>query len=356
MTKPTERTSEIKQLLLSLVGNAPFGIITIGLRDEVTLINEPAAEILNISGTSLKKVLDVPVLQFFPENCEFRHSFKLENGMSNLHYDVMKDCIHGKYVDVKVRPFISGRMITLEDRTDAVLAEEQAKRSIELETKNKELEQFAYISSHDLKEPLNTILGVMQLIDMQFKEGLDDKMSKYLKMIQTSAERMTSQINGLLEYSRIGRQTTKSEVDMNEVVAEVLEGLANQISSKCADVKVAQLPLVFGSKEELMSLMRNLISNAIKYVAEDVCPKITIGFNDANGGYFFVQDNGIGIDEQHHEKVFMMYQRLHNRSQYEGDGIGLAHCHKIVEFHEGSIWLESKLGHGSTFCFKLNAA
>ncbi|OQP57822.1 hypothetical protein A3860_09360 [Niastella vici] len=228
-------------------------------------------------------------------------------------------------------------------------------RTAELERKNKELEQFAYVASHDLQEPLQTTSGFVQLLRKQYHGQLDPTADQYIDYIVQASGRMRILIKDLLDYSRIGRGNESRPVDCNVLVQEVLADLHNMIVENEVLIKTGRLPVlnnVFPT--ELKSLFQNLISNSIKFRKPGVTPALFIDALQTNGYWqFSVKDNGIGIDEQYLEKIFVIFQRLHNRSTYDGSGIGLAHCKKIAELHGGKIWVQSQPGVGSTFYFTI---
>ncbi len=228
-------------------------------------------------------------------------------------------------------------------------------RTNELEVRNKELEQFVYIASHDLQEPLRTISNFISLLQLDSVDKLSKDEVKYLEIIAQSSNRMSQLVKGLLDYARIGRDINLENIDCNEVIRSVKEDLSLKITESNATIKIcSDLPqlVVFGTGFRL--LMQNLISNALKFKKEGVDPYIKINANQESGFWqFSVEDNGIGIAEEHKGKVFKIFQRLYNRKQYEGTGIGLAQCQKIVDLHNGKIWVESILGEGTTFFFKI---
>lgn len=233
-------------------------------------------------------------------------------------------------------------------RQEAELANE------ELETKNKELEQFAFVASHDLQEPLRTTYSFAELLQKQYHGKLDEKADKYLAYILKSTDRMKVLIKDLLDYSRLGRKKEWEQVDCNSIVQEMLADLAITIEEKHADIRVEPLPVISGYQTELKLLFQNLVTNAIKFSKKEVAPQIRISAKQMKGYWkFSVQDNGIGMEQKHSDKIFIIFQRLHTRNQYDGSGIGLAHCKKIVELHGGKIWMESEPGKGSAFYFTL---
>jgi len=224
----------------------------------------------------------------------------------------------------------------------------------ELETKNKELEQFAYVASHDLQEPLRTISGFVELFQKKYKGNLDENADKYLDYIVSSSSRMKVLITDLLEYSRIGRNREIESVDCNMILMEVLLDLDAAIKETQADIRSEHLPIVMGYSMEIKQLFQNLIFNAIKFRKKDVNPSIRISATKEKDSFHFaIADNGIGIAKEHHERIFIIFQRLHNRTEYEGSGIGLSHCKKIIDLHKGRIWLESEPGVGTTFNFTI---
>ena len=223
-----------------------------------------------------------------------------------------------------------------------------------LEGKNKELEQFAYIASHDLQEPLHTINSFVQLLEEEYGESLDKEAVKYLHFIAKAARRMSALISDLLDYSRLGQKAEMSEVDSEEVLQNTLQNIDSLIQSSGAVIEAGPLPHLWANETMLTLLFQNLISNAIKFRKKDVTPKIRIGAEEQKHFWqFSFEDNGIGIEEEQAEKIFIIFQRLHSRAEYEGTGIGLAQCRKIVELHGGRIWVKSKPGRGSTFYFTI---
>jgi signal transduction histidine kinase len=236
---------------------------------------------------------------------------------------------------------------------------ERARHAIEvgskaLAQKNKELEQFVYVASHDLQEPLRTTTSFVGLLQRQYGGKLDDKADKYLTFIIQSSERMKVLIRDLLEYSRIGRTRELSRFDCNEVIREVVADLNVAIKERKAEVRFQDLPVIDAYPTEIKQLFQNLVSNALKFQKPGVQPLVVIsGARKKDAWEFVCQDNGIGIDAEHQERIFVIFQRLHTRNEYEGSGIGLANCKKIVELHGGNLWVESTPGQGSAFYFTI---
>jgi signal transduction histidine kinase len=224
----------------------------------------------------------------------------------------------------------------------------------ELERKNKELEQFAYVASHDLQEPLRTTSSFVELLQQQYQGKLDDKADKYLAYITQSVTRMKVLIADLLDYSRIGSKKELIRVDCNIVLNEVLADLDTAIQETGVEITTAHLPAICGYQTELKQLFQNLILNAIKFRQKNISPLITIcAWKNTDSWQFAFSDNGIGIPKEHYERIFIIFQRLHTRNEYKGSGIGLSHCKKIVELHKGKIWLVSEPGKGTTFYFTI---
>jgi signal transduction histidine kinase len=232
--------------------------------------------------------------------------------------------------------------------------EELQKKTTQLENKNKELEQFAYISSHDLQEPLHTVMSVVDLFDKEYKGQLDKNADMYLTFITQATNRMSDLIKGLLKYSRIGYDRELATIDCSTIMKNTQDDLASIITETNTIIEIGKLPLLNGYQTELGLLFQNLITNAIKFRKNNTQPKIIISAQKEEGYWkFSFSDNGIGIDPDHQEKIFIIFQRLHPRSEYEGTGIGLAHCQKIVDLHGGNIWVNSQLNEGSTFYFTI---
>jgi ligand-binding sensor domain-containing protein/signal transduction histidine kinase len=231
---------------------------------------------------------------------------------------------------------------------------EADKANIELEKKNTELEQFVYIASHDLREPLRTTTGFVELFQKQYKGKLDEKADKYLSYIAQSGNRMKRLIDDLLDYSKLGSKVELQQLDCNIILQEVLADLGIAVTEAGAKINAGHLPVISGHQTGIKQLFQNLIANGIKFRKKDVAPVIRITVEKSNASWkFSFAVNGIGIEKQHCDKIFEIFQRLHSRKEYEGSGIGLAHCKKIVELHKGNIWVASLVGGGSTFHFTL---
>ncbi|BDP44899.1 hypothetical protein DAETH_48680 (plasmid) [Deinococcus aetherius] len=233
-----------------------------------------------------------------------------------------------------------------------------AQRTEELERSNKELEQFAYIASHDLQAPIRAVTSFAGVIDRKYGPQLDERGRLYLRQIKKSGEHMKRLVDDLLAFSRVHtEQRPLRFTDAGAVLGTVLGRLQPEIEALGASVTHGELPRVVADAQQLDQLLQNLIANGLKYRREGVAPQVHVSAErEGRVWRFAVSDNGIGIEPQYFERIFVIFQRLHGREEYEGTGIGLAVCKKIVERHGGRLWLESTLGQGSTFFFTLPGA
>ena len=241
------------------------------------------------------------------------------------------------------------------DITNQKRAEEALRiKTEELLRSNAELEQFAYVASHDLQTPLRAISGYLNLLGSRYEGKLDSEAKRFIQRTIDNVNRMQRLINDLLTYSRVStRGHDFKPTDCNMVLRDVLDTLQLVVEESGGVVTHAPLPTVMGDSGQLVQLFQNLIGNAIKFRDKEP-PQIHIDAQHSNGTWLFsVKDNGIGIDPQYGDRIFLIFQRLHTIDQYPGTGIGLAICKKIVERHGGRIWVESKVGEGSTFHFTI---
>jgi signal transduction histidine kinase len=240
--------------------------------------------------------------------------------------------------------------------TERQLFEERLVRTLhDLERSNKDLEQFAYVASHDLQEPLRMVASFTQLLSQHYEGLLDDTAKKYIAYAVDGALRMQQLINGLLAYSRVGTRSNAVEPnDTQTLLGKVIGNLFAAIEESQAVVTNDELPTVHADATQLLQLFQNLVANAIKFRKPDEAPHVHVSARDLGHEWLFaVQDNGIGIEARHKDKLFVIFQRLHTRQEYPGTGIGLALCQRIVAQHGGRIWFESEPGQGSTFYFTL---
>jgi signal transduction histidine kinase len=229
-----------------------------------------------------------------------------------------------------------------------------ARQATELERSNAELEQFAHVVSHDLQEPLHTLSGFLELVAEQHEAQLDDEGRLYVQRARSGADRMRQLVRDLLEYARVStRGVTASRVEMQDVVDGVLADVRGQLDDAGLTVTVADLPAVQGDVFQLTQLVRNLVENAAKFRSERPAELAISAERRDEAWLFSFRDNGIGIDPRYAIHVFTIFQRLHNRDEYAGTGVGLAISKKIVERHQGRIWVESEPNEGATFLFTL---
>ncbi len=231
--------------------------------------------------------------------------------------------------------------------------EDLARKVDELARSNADLEQFAYVASHDLQEPLRMVTAYTQLLAERYRGKLDENADKFLGYACEGAQRMQVLIQDLLAFSRVGRKEACESVECNVVMREVLQTLTSAIQESHAAVTPGELPTVWADRTQVAQIFQNLIGNAIKFRGKE-SPLVSVQAEKADQRWLFtVSDNGIGIAPEYTENIFVVFQRLHARTEYPGNGIGLAICKKIVERYGGKIWVESQAGSGSTFKFTL---
>lgn len=249
---------------------------------------------------------------------------------------------------------LKGYSQVLKDNTSRKMTEYALKeKSEELVRSNAELEQFAYVASHDLQEPLRMVTSYVQLLAKRYKGKLDQDADEFIAYAVDGSNRMRTLINSLLEYSRVNREKPFEMIDLNIVLNEIKQNLNSQIEESNVVIKNSELPTVYGDRVLISQLFQNLISNGIKFKGER-SPEITITCKKLDDEYLFsIKDNGIGIQKEYTDKIFVIFQRLHSKEKYPGTGIGLAICKKIVERHGGRIWVESEPDVGSTFYFTI---
>lgn len=241
------------------------------------------------------------------------------------------------------------------DLTERKQADDLKEKYIkDITRKNKDLEQFTYLASHDLQEPLRTINTFTDyLVEELHGEYSKEDLLQYAEFISTSSKRMRDLVSGLLEYSRLGKSETYKNVDCNCLIQNIWSDISDLVNRQNAWLKLNELPQVQAYETELRILFQNLIANAIKF-NKDEQPMVEISGEDQGKTILFsVKDNGIGIEKKDMKKIFLIFKRLHNRNEYEGYGIGLSHCKKIAELHHGKLWVESEIGKGSTFFLEL---
>ena len=349
---------EAEELYRTLINTSPDGIAVLNLEGNVTFSSPKDLELYG--HTSLATKLGNPALQFVAENDRARAQTALQNAAagkfgSSQRFTMMRrdgSLFTAELDGALLRDDLGvprGIMIITRDVTDRQRQED------ELKSKNAELERFTYTVSHDLKSPLITIKGFANGLLIDTAAGRIERLGDDLKRIVLAADKMSELLNGLLELSRVGRiLNPPTDVAMIKVAADVVELLSGSIKQRGARVTVQpQLPHVNGDPQRLQTVLQNLVENALKFSQPGASAVIEIGFQVAGAEkYFFVRDEGMGIEPRHQETVFGLFNKLDARS--EGTGIGLALVRRIVEFHGGRIWVESAGTHqGTIFCFTL---
>ncbi|MEZ4829470.1 MAG: ATP-binding protein [Bacteroidia bacterium] len=228
-------------------------------------------------------------------------------------------------------------------------------RTAELNYSNKSLENFAYLASHDLQEPLRMVVSYLQLLQKSMDTRVTQEENEYIHFAVDGAHRMRNLLDGILAYSRIKTHSQPfTEVDMNEVMEDVCANLDLVISDTRAEVKCGNLPRIKADPQQMLQLLQNLVSNALKFQPEGQAPVVEVAAEEKPGSFIFsVKDNGIGMESQYAERIFQMFQRLHAKDKYPGSGVGLAVCKEIVVRHSGKIWFESQENMGTTFFFTI---
>lgn len=238
------------------------------------------------------------------------------------------------------------------------LFERETQLRKELSRSNTELEDFAYIASHDLQEPLRAISGYTKLLRAEYLPELDSTAQEYMNFVINGTKRMQGLIEDLLTYSRVNTyEQVFSTVDCNSVVQEAITNLQTSIEESGAEIIYQNLPCLTADRSQLVQLFQNLLSNGIKFRHPDIVPKIIIQakfLSDTRQWLFSLEDNGIGIKAEYYDRIFKIFKRLHTQREFLGTGVGLALCRKIVERHDGKIWVESQLGNSSVFYFTLS--
>jgi PAS domain S-box-containing protein len=354
------RITDLLSFNEKILNIAPVGILTYKVTGECVFANEIVARIV---GTTVEKLTaqNFRTLDSWKKSGLFqlaeRAIASAEPEIADIHHTSTfgKD----KWLTASAVTFRSKAetrlLLTLSDITERKQAEEELQRTLdELKHSNAELEEFAYVASHDLQEPLRGIAGLTQLLQRRYQGQLDSRADEYIDHIVDGTQRMQTLINDLLAYSRVGRrgeaiQSTEAETALKAA----LKNLNAAILEDGAAITSDRLPKVKADPTQLTQLFQNLIGNAIKFRSEQP-PQIHIHAVEAGDCWqFSVRDNGIGIAPEYHERIFQVFQRLHTRRAYNGTGIGLAICKKIIERHGGKIWVESGEGQGSTFYFTL---
>jgi PAS domain S-box-containing protein len=343
------------RLILEAVGEGVCGVDATGI---ITFANQAALRIIGCGESDLvghpAEMLIVTGGQFAagPDEAMRRREFTLlrRNGTPFP-------------ADVVCVPFVlegkpAGLVATFADISERKEAEEQLRHTIDqLARSNGELERFAYVASHDLQEPVRTVVSFGQLLERSMGERLEQNSRDYLTFITQGARRMGDLVRDLLSYSRMtNRQVVHGPVELSELVAAASDNLYCLFQERGAKLECFTLATVIGDHVQLVELFQNLLGNAVKFTSPNTIPTIRIRAARENGMWHVsVADNGIGIAPEYHDRIFVIFQRLHTSAVFSGTGIGLAVCKRIVEQHGGRIWVESEEGRGATFHFTLAA-
>jgi PAS domain S-box-containing protein len=256
------------------------------------------------------------------------------------------------------RLFGSFQDITDKKKTEIelqTLNEVLEERALKLQQSNEELEQFAYVASHDLQEPLRMVTSFMSLLEKKYTDKLDDKGKEYIHFAVDGAKRMRQIILDLLEFSRVGRTREELDrIDLNILTQGILQFNREKIDEVGAIIRMEKLPIIYSYETPVYQVLQNLVSNSLKYHSTTEQPIIDITVKEQENDWLFcIKDNGLGIDPAYHAKIFQLFQRLHTKNEYSGSGIGLSLCKKIIDDLKGKIWLESEENKGSAFYFTL---
>jgi PAS domain S-box-containing protein len=359
-----QRKAEEKMMrLATIVESSSDAIISKTIEGYITSWNKQAEKLF---GYTEEEILGKHISIIFTAdrmNEEEEILKKITKGEPLLNYETEHKRKDGRHVPISatISPIkdpsgkITGISKIARDITEKKQAEEKMRTYTKvLEQKNKETEQFAYIASHDLQEPLRTITNYIGLFRDDYKGKLDKNADTYINFIDGASKRMEILITDLLEYTRIESDKKIVDVDCNLLLQEILKDMEKTIAESKAQIQVDQLPTIKAHATRIRSLFQNLLANAIKFRKKDTVPIIKISAKEKKKEWLFeIRDNGIGIEKIYYDKIFLLFQRLHNRNEYQGTGLGLANCKKIVELRGGKIWVESEVGKGSTFFFTI---
>ncbi len=347
---------EQKARLDAIHNNALTGITLSNKKGVIVSVSKGVKRILGYSPKDLigKKFVEITYKEEIDLSLEMFQKLKNDE-IPYMRFDKRYICKDKslKWVDVNItKTIILGEELYLCVMVDV---EKRKKAENEMRILNQELERFAYLASHDLKEPLRTITSVTERLKEKHGPALDKNANQYIEFIEQASNRMQKVTSGLLIHSEIGRKIQKYHpINANKLVKEAVADLATNIAENNAAFIIKRLPKIMGDQNQLSMLFQNLISNSLKYRKKTVNPIIEIGYEN-KGKYweFFVKDNGIGIAKAHQEKIFEVFTRLHNKKDYAGLGIGLASCKRIIENHQGKIWVASKAKKGTTVYFTI---
>lgn len=382
---------ESEERFRGIFESSPLGILVIEDRKvPFKNVNQKFCELIGYTKEELLKLslTDICCNDYYPKHVE-EYRNHLQEGADNFSLLNRYQTKQGAYLWVRLnisiikddKGNITSELATVENVNDKIIQEKRINELVvqlkslneeleqkvkirtmdlrqtntELRRSNQDLEQFAYIASHDLQEPLRMVGNFVQLLERQYRNKIDQEGQEYINFIVDGVNRMSKLIQNLLKYSRVGRkESALRHVNLNKIIEAKLFGLRQKIEETNSKVKINPVPnSVYCEPDQIGMVFYNLISNAIKFNQSN--PEIEIGYEDlADEILFYVKDNGIGIDIRYENKVFEIFKRLHRREDYEGTGIGLALCKKIIARHEGKIWFDSDLEKGTTFYFTIS--
>lgn len=358
-----DEVNESRRKIDLILQNAKIGSWEYDRKTGRILMDGSLAEILgiekmNISDDEFQDLLhieDVPNLRITTEEA-FEKKIPFETFFRIRHHDEKIKYLTAKaFINYDRDNDVAGLSGVCIDMTDSHESFEHSLITLnnELTESNKNLKNFAYIASHDLQEPLRMVTCFVQLLEKKYGSELDDTAREYIAFAVQGAKRMYDLLNSLLAYSRLSTKPSfLQEVDMNEILDTVRDNMQLMIREKQARLESDKLPVIYADYNQMIQLLQNLIDNGIKF--SNTAPRIKISSTlEGNFHIFKVEDSGIGIEHEYFDKIFIIFQKLHNCEKYPGTGIGLAICKSIVERHGGSIWLDSKPGEGTTFFFSI---
>jgi PAS domain S-box-containing protein len=361
-TRERRRSGAASQLQRSILDQLQDGVVVYDEHERIVFFNPAAEDILGVPREELREGLRTwePLRADGSPMEQSERPVAITMATGEPCADVDVGVRHGdgavRWTTVSTRalrstPAENGRYPVVVAFTDITERREALQA---LERSNGELAQFAYVASHDLSEPLRMVSSYLQLLRRRYHGQIDEDADEFIDFAVEGANRMRALIEDLLAYSRAGGRSDPRPVDCGQVMADVLSSLAAAVADARAQVHVATMPAVLGDRVSLAQLLQNLIANALKF-RRGPGPSVWISAEREDSGMWrlAVADDGIGIDARHRERVFKMFQRLHDRESFEGTGIGLAICRKIVERHGGRIWAEGREGGGTVFFFTL---
>jgi PAS domain S-box-containing protein len=349
--------SETRDYLDKLLNYANSPIIVWNPDMQITLLNRAFEK---LTGYSTEEVIGHKLEMLFPQDNKKETLELISLTAGGEYMDTVEIPILRKDGSVRVALWNSANITTDNRILVSTIAQgqditERKQAEEALQKTNKELEQFAYVASHDLQEPLRMVASFAQLLEKRYKHQFDKDALEYFTFIVDGAKRMQQLVEDLLQFSRIGRTETETNlIDCNEIIDKAALILKTSIEDTGAEVTHDDLPVLSANETRLIQLFQNLIGNAIKFGKKDETPRVNISAKPEGTHWLFsVKDNGMGIDPKYFEKIFVIFQRLNIRDEYSGTGIGLAICKKIVESNGGKIWVESREGEGTTFYFTI---